>query len=845
MKKCLFICLLAMSTMAVFGQKKPVANPAFAQPEPKKKVSLVQLIDSKDVRQIKDASGQNLAIVYSGVFKQDFSTLRSDSAYFHIDQNTLEAFGHVIINQGDTLNIFADKLDYNGNTKIAILTDHVLMIDKDARLTTNNFTYNTFTRFGTYVNGGKLVNKDNTLVSKNGYYFANSRDSYFRYDVVCTTPDAIIKTDTLRYNSGTRITYFYGPSHIYSKKEKDRDTLYTENGLYETISEQAKFGKNNSYHSGTKSLKGDSLFYDRLKGYGRAVKHVNFTDTEQKTTLFSDLGEYYKGDDKVISTRNAYMILVTEETDSTKTDTAKKKVVASKIATKTGITKTDTATLKKLGLSALTQLGTDTATLKKLGAKAVANAGIDTSALKKTVINTVSKASTDPETLRRLGLAAIAKAKKDSLPAMPLGTLQNINPRTPESLLKTPPPHTMPVKNPPTATKPGIGKDIAKTKAVTPLKNTPPVKRDSIFIGGDTLETQIITYKQYKDLKRLRYESSHRDTAKKVVYAGVTEFMPKGMMRGRYIELLSDTLGTRPFHFGRPKPRPVPKPKPVDLKKMHADSIARVRLADSLQKVEDHGLVDTSRIRVITVHHTAKLYKSDLQAKADSMFFSSSDSTIRMFVKPMIWTQGAQLSGDTINLRLKNRQLHDMDMFPAAFVVYIDKGDSTHFNQIGGKTLHGTFKDNKMNSLLVTGNAETIYYNRDSTTNKVTQMTRTISSNFYANFKNNEVKRGALRTKSETHTDDIPKIKEEDKLLKAFIWKPKERPKSRKDVLVSYNPPLPDKKAKPGTKSTKAASPSKPAIAKPAAPDTAKVKPDSVKKVAPKSNKFGAPIIYN
>ena len=100
----------------------------------------------------------------------------------------------------------------------------------------------------------------------------------------------------MRYNTGTRISYFYGPTNIYGTQgKKDRDTLYTENGTYNTKVEQAAFGKNNLYRSGTKSLKGDSLFYDKLKGYGRAVKHVTFNDKEQKVTIKGDLGTYFKG----------------------------------------------------------------------------------------------------------------------------------------------------------------------------------------------------------------------------------------------------------------------------------------------------------------------------------------------------------------------------------------------------------------------------------------------------------------------------------------------------------------------------------------------------------------------
>jgi len=145
---------LLLITVTAFCQKKTVVN----------------LIKSKESFGSK-VNGKDWIKVYQGTFRQDFSTLTSDSAYFYPQDNAFDAFGHVVINQGDTLNIYSDKLNYNGNTKIALLTDNVKMVDKDAVLTTNHLTYNTATRIGTYTDGGKLVNKDNTLLSKNGYYF--------------------------------------------------------------------------------------------------------------------------------------------------------------------------------------------------------------------------------------------------------------------------------------------------------------------------------------------------------------------------------------------------------------------------------------------------------------------------------------------------------------------------------------------------------------------------------------------------------------------------------------------------------------------------------------------------
>src|SRR6202012_1219984 len=68
-----------------------------------------------------------------------------------------------------------------------------------------------------------------------------------------------------------------------------------------------------------------SLFYDRLKGYGRAIKHVTFADRSQKVIIKGDLGVYTKEDERTVMTQHPYVVLVTE--DSVKTDSAKVKAV--------------------------------------------------------------------------------------------------------------------------------------------------------------------------------------------------------------------------------------------------------------------------------------------------------------------------------------------------------------------------------------------------------------------------------------------------------------------------------------------------------------------------------------
>lgn len=784
MNKYVLSFFFLLATLSVLGQSK----------------SRVNLVSSTTLKTAPNPNGPGRIIkVHNGVFKQDYSTLTSDSAYFYPDQNMVDAFGHVIINQGDTVHIYSDKLNYNGNTKIAILTDHVMMVDKDATLTTNNFTYNTATRIGTYVDGGKLVNKENTLTSKNGYYFAFTRDAYFRYDVVCKTPDAVINTDTMRYNSGTRINYFYGPTII---KGKDKDNLYTENGTYNTVLKQAAFGKNNLYTSQTKSLKGDSLFYDRLKGNGRAVKHVVFSDSEQKITLFGDLGVYDKSKEKATVTQNAYMIMVTEDSTSTA-----KPADSLKAAIKAG--KTDSATKFIHNPRMKTPAN---------GKAAVDSLVKNNKAIADTLTKALQKANVAPIADKKLSLQGIKDSVIKQLPKQP-GVQRPKTAAVKKTAINTKKAAAVMIPGAPTVFQqkapPALGPIIYKYKDT--IQEKPPVKRlniryDTLYMVGDTFKTQMVTYKDFKLIKKRQYELEHPDTtAKKPVvaiikkaeeidktdYSKPVKFIKQKPFRvvidttqklyeipklNRDIRVLSLTPATA--IAARPGAQAANLNRAAASKLPVTDSLKIKHKADSLAAHMPKELPDTTRLRIVSVYNNAKIFKSDLQAKADSMFYSSIDSTIRMYNKPMIWTQNSQLSGDTINLQLKNKKLDNLDMYPSAFIVNIEKNDSTHFNQAGGKFMHGTFKNSKLNTFTIIGNAETIYFKRDSVKNKVTDMSRTQSGKARFNFVNGEISSASFSEKYTARGIPIGKAKDDDKVLKGFIWKPKDRPASKAAILL-------------------------------------------------------------
>jgi lipopolysaccharide export system protein LptA len=694
-------CLLLL-TLCTVAQRKP---------------TVVKLISSAKTIGAKN-NGVDFFKVYNGTFQHENSTLQSDSAYFYPKKNSFDAFGHVVIHQADTLNIYADLLNYNGNTHIAILTNHVVLVDKDATLTTDHLNYNTQTRYGTYVEGGKLTQKENTLVSRNGYYFAFSRDAYFRYNVVLTGKDALVKSDTMRYNSNSKIAYFYGPTHIYQKT----DTLYTEFGTYNTITQQALGTKNNRYDSGSRTLVGDTLLFDDLKGFGRATHHIVFNDNEQRINLRGDLANYYREQERTVVTKNAYVIFVTEQRDSVNRDSLKHP---------------------------------------------------EKYAVKEAVANPKNTAGTK------------------------------------NSSIKTGSPNKQsPTKNQPVKTPTAKLADAEKPVRFLP-KDTVITRRDSIYMTADTLETQIITHKIEKQRREKMRLYGLRDTSLKARTRPKPRVKGKNELEALQVDLrnLRDTTYMHREFFGKVILPPAEKKRAPDtaaLRKARLarqDSVRKAMEKDPVYATRKIALSDTARVRIITAWHHAKIYKSDLQAVADSITFSNSDSLVRLYIKPIIWTEGSQLTADTTFLQLKNKKLDNMDLIRSSFVVNT-QGDSTYFNQVSGKKIRGIFRNNRLSTLFVDGNAESLYYTYEK--NQADKLNHTLSSRIRIELKENKPSVIALLSKPDAQLFPVKNLKEDEKILKGFIWKPKDRPVSKESIIPGL-----------AEKSKKATRPPKPKVTTP------------------------------
>lgn len=231
-------------------------------------------------------------------FKQESTLMFCDSAYFYKD-NSLDAFGHVHIQQPeDSTNLYGDVLNYNGNTKKAVLTNNVVMDKGDMHLTTTVLNYNTSTRIANYTTPGRITNKQNVLTSDLGYFFGKTNDFTFKHNVVLTNPQFVINCDTMRYNIKSKIAYFKGPTTIKSKE----NLIYCEDGLYNTQKDLSRFTKNSYILTHEQKMWGDSVFYDRKKGIGKALHHVQILDTVQHLIITGDFATHDEFNDLSIVT---------------------------------------------------------------------------------------------------------------------------------------------------------------------------------------------------------------------------------------------------------------------------------------------------------------------------------------------------------------------------------------------------------------------------------------------------------------------------------------------------------------------------------------------------------------
>ena len=165
----------------------------------------------------------------------------------------------------------------------------------------------------------------------------------------------------------------------------------------------------------------------------------------------------------------------------------------------------------------------------------------------------------------------------------------------------------------------------------------------------------------------------------------------------------------------------------------------------------------------------------------DSLFYSSEDSVFRLYQKPLVFNNKSQIAGDTIYMFTENKKAKRMYVFENGIV--INKANEQMYNQMGGRTINGYFKDGTMDYIRVKGSpAESIFYPQDNDSAFI-GMNRSKGDVIDVYFVNKEVNKVKFINDVDGTLYPIRQRPEDQKYLKNFKWWESRRPKNKFELF--------------------------------------------------------------
>ena len=214
------------------------------------------------------------------------------------------------------------------------------------------------------------------------------------------------------------------------------------------------------------------------------------------------------------------------------------------------------------------------------------------------------------------------------------------------------------------------------------------------------------------------------------------------------------------------------------------DSLERkiITQADTLTKTM---AVNTNRndtsIRYLLGFHHVRIFNDSLQAVSDSLHYSTSDSTFKLFGDPVVWNDQSQVTGDTIYMYTQNQKAKRLYVFNNGMIV--NKANDAMYNQIAGRTLNGYFTNGVIDYVRIKGSpAESIYYPQDDDSAYV-GMNRSSGDVIDIYFVKKELNKVKFINNVDGVLYPLKQIPADKKELKGFKWLNSRRPKNKLELF--------------------------------------------------------------
>jgi len=296
-----FLLFIGVLLSAVFAMQPAKKRMPRKKQQQDKRVYLIHS-DNLHYDQYRNGDAQ---ILHGHVhFRHMGANLYCDSAHFYEQTNSFEAWGHVKMQQGDTLRLTSDYAYYDGNDQLAMARYNVILRHRKSTLYCDSLDYDRMYNFGNFFEGGKLVDGTAVLTSDWGEYHTDSKIAMFYYDVRLRDKKLYLTTDSLYYDTRTSRAHIVGPSNITSGSSH----VYSEDGYYNTKTEQTELFGRSKMRDGAKTLVGDSVYHNAKTGTNYAYTDVIYTDSVNNNMMTGNYAEYNDSTGYAMATDRAVVI---------------------------------------------------------------------------------------------------------------------------------------------------------------------------------------------------------------------------------------------------------------------------------------------------------------------------------------------------------------------------------------------------------------------------------------------------------------------------------------------------------------------------------------------------------
>ena len=745
------VFLAAVVVTARSGMQSP------EEPEGEKK-----LIDLKSDLTAPVAPGDSVIYLVGNFAAQhNGAVITCDSAVRYSDMR-IEFFGNVLINKNTTY-IYGDRAEYDGSVNEArVYSDIVKVVDGDATLYTYRFLFNTKTNVGEFGDGGVLTNRENLLEAVRGYYFADTKELVAVDQVEMRNDEYELKGDSVVYNMATDNAYFFERTNIWNR---DGDYLYADRGSYEKADTLYIITRNGYILTEKQEIWSDSLDYYRAKDHVILRRNLQLDDTEHKIIAFGDYGEYWKDPGNAFLTRRPAVVSY----DLSQGDSLFMRADSMYLFTINEMAERRAAELRAAEAAradSLSRLQADSLAGGQLNAPATESdaarsrgreTGPRVDSLGRPLAPNRPGAETRPGGADSTGRVAgadslLAGLGPDSLSAPALNPLDTLVGDARKAYLK---------------------EQARKARAEEKAKKAAEKKNLLARIAAERQEkatAKLLAQKEREEkrlaARRLKAESKLKARQARAARKGKLNPIDPGdlaalheldsLIRRNIQEqdslmlLMGDSLAT-------------------------ADSVAVEIAADTV----DSLLVPRDSIyRLMKGFRDVRIFRSDFQAVCDSMTAISTDSTIHLYINPVMWNEANQITSDVMDIYTVNQQLHHADFVGSPMMV--SQLDTTHYNQVAGKQMTAWFRDNEIFRDDVNGNAQTIYYMQDGEPPQITGMGVLESGDCSFYIEEKQIVTIVYRMDPTWNIYPIDKIPADQELyLKGFKWEGARRPRQQ------------------------------------------------------------------